>query len=259
MIKLISFNYYNKKKKLFGSVAQSLDLTPESSNQFDTNKIQASCFFDLLLSMETSKSNDSLKILELVRTKTDSSPSSTTNNSSNLANEIIDDKFSSPQVNQEADNTPNKEMNQTDTGDLRLGIAGKTSNLGVNTLPSSSAGTLNSANFNMNKPTANTSALNNNGINRVIASEAASENYNSMIKALDLCYIEDDLNDNRFAIINAINLCVTVVAYATHANRANQMMIILDAIIPRYLDYLKSETETVLTANSSNLSLVFFY
>ena len=86
----------------------------------------------------------------------------------------------------------------------------------------------------------------------VSASEATTDNYNNMIKALDLCYIEDDPSNNRFAIINAINLCVTVVAYATHANRANQMMIILDAIIPRYLQYLKSETDTTESAYSLN-------
>jgi len=49
--------------------------------------------------------------------------------------------------------------------------------------------------------------------------------------------------DARFTVIDAVNVCVAVVAYATHALRANQMLIVLDAILPRYLNHIKSETE----------------
>jgi hypothetical protein len=63
----------------------------------------------------------------------------------------------------------------------------------------------------------------------------------SMIKVLDFCY-SDDLNA-RFSIIETINLCVTVIAYATQAYRANQMLIILDIVIPRYTQHLKTETD----------------
>lgn len=55
--------------QLFGSVAQMLD-TAENSTIIDTNKIQASCFLNLLISMETSKSIDNLKIMNLIRGQT---------------------------------------------------------------------------------------------------------------------------------------------------------------------------------------------
>ena len=59
------------------------------------------------------------------------------------------------------------------------------------------------------------------------------------IKPLDFCY--SDLTNNKFSMIDAINICVTVIAYATHANRAYQMLIVLDTIIPQYMDHLKNE------------------
>jgi hypothetical protein len=63
------------------------------------------------------------------------------------------------------------------------------------------------------------------------------------IKPLDFCY--SDLTNNKFSMLDAINLCVTVIAYATHANRAHQMLIVLDTIIPQYMDHLKSETDSM--------------
>jgi hypothetical protein len=124
--------------------------------------------------------------------------------------------------------------------------------------PNSNSNTLNRNNSNQG----GNSTVGAGGTTTVAASEATTDNYNNMIKALDLCYIEDDPNNNRFAIINAINLCVTVVAYATHANRANQMMVILDAITPRYLQYLKSETnktESICNTNIMKTSSVVNY
>lgn len=238
-----------------------LDLSSETTNVFDTNKIQASCFFDLLLSMETNKSTDSLRILELVHTPADmasTSSASTSGANLNVTNDSMDEKFSNPIIAH--DNLDHHSLNKENIPDLvdipgsnpKLTTGIKT-NLGVGTLPSSSIGTINSTMEIKNKNQPNTPQPSGNMVNRIVASDTTSENYNNMIKALDLCYIEDDPNNNRFAIINAINLCVTVVAYATHANRANQMMIILDAIIPRYLEYLKAETEQVQSSNSSNL------
>lgn len=47
--------------QLFGSVAQILDKNKTNLNVVDTNKIQSSCLMNILLSMETNKSVDSLK------------------------------------------------------------------------------------------------------------------------------------------------------------------------------------------------------
>jgi hypothetical protein len=65
----------------------------------------------------------------------------------------------------------------------------------------------------------------------------------NIIKPLDFCY--SDLVNNKFCMIDAINLCVTVIAYATHANRAYQMLVVLDAIVPQYMEYLQNETEAL--------------
>ena len=65
------------------------------------------------------------------------------------------------------------------------------------------------------------------------------------IKPLDFCYSE--LANNKFSMIDAINLCVTVIAYATHENRAYQMLIVLDSIVPQYMEHLKSETDSAET------------
>lgn len=81
-------------------------------------------------------------------------------------------------------------------------------------------------------------------------SSKTSDGYRNGIRALDFCYSDDQ--NIKFNIIDSINLCVTVVAYATHAYRANQMLTILDVIIPRYFIYLKQETDAVINQNKSN-------
>jgi hypothetical protein len=78
----------------------------------------------------------------------------------------------------------------------------------------------------------------------MLASAKSVENYRNMIRALDFCYNDD--SSIRFSIIDSINLCVTVVAYASHAYRANQMLIILDVIIPRFLEFIRAETDRAL-------------
>lgn len=56
--------------QLFGSVAPLLDATPDHSDLLDTNKIQASCFLNILLAMESSRSSsDDLKIMDLVNSR----------------------------------------------------------------------------------------------------------------------------------------------------------------------------------------------
>jgi hypothetical protein len=70
--------------------------------------------------------------------------------------------------------------------------------------------------------------------------------YKSNIKALDFCYSDEN---QKFNCVDAINLCVTVVAYAAHAHRASQMLTILDVVIPRYLNHIKQETDTLVNSN----------
>lgn len=53
-------------------------------------------------------------------------------------------------------------------------------------------------------------------------------------------------DETRFSVIDTVNTCVTVVAYASHTSRSNQMLIILDAILPLYLKHLKSETDSII-------------
>jgi hypothetical protein len=70
-----------------------------------------------------------------------------------------------------------------------------------------------------------------------------------MLQPLDFCY--SDESNIRFSIINAINLCVTVIAYATHGTRAHQMLSILNILIPQYTDHLKEQTDAKAFIQSS--------
>jgi len=81
-----------------------------------------------------------------------------------------------------------------------------------------------------------------NGTNGVVNGTMSKQ-----IKTLDFCY----LDENKFTIIDAINLCVTIVAYASNANRASQMLVILDVLIPRYLNHIKNETDKIQVNNKS--------
>jgi hypothetical protein len=205
--------------------------------------------------METNKATDRLKILELVKQNNDILP---TNSSNTITLPEISEEKKTNQIVIETIDSKKDIFDNIENSNKLVGGGAITSKLS-NTLPSSSAANINNNilttnNKNQTIPGATSSAS---VINRLQVSEQSSENYSNMIKALDLCYIEDDINNSRFALINAINLCVTVISYATHANRANQMMIILDAIIPRYLEYLRSETEIV--KNNSNLQKYIYF
>ncbi|XP_032879501.1 protein unc-80 homolog isoform X3 [Amblyraja radiata] len=59
------------------------------------------------------------------------------------------------------------------------------------------------------------------------------------LKSLDFCYGNEDL---AFSIIEAIKLCVTVVAYAPESLRSLQMLMVLEALVPCYLQKLKKLT-----------------
>ncbi|CAF3737280.1 unnamed protein product, partial [Adineta steineri] len=59
------------------------------------------------------------------------------------------------------------------------------------------------------------------------------------IKTLDFCYADDD---TVFTLLNCIDVCVTVVAYAPDSIRSLQMLGIIDLLLPKYLEYLKDRT-----------------
>ncbi|XP_008257305.2 protein unc-80 homolog isoform X1 [Oryctolagus cuniculus] len=64
------------------------------------------------------------------------------------------------------------------------------------------------------------------------------------LKSLDFCYGNEDLT---FSISEAIKLCVTVVAYAPESFRSLQMLMVLEALVPCYLQKLKRQTSQVET------------
>lgn len=56
------------------------------------------------------------------------------------------------------------------------------------------------------------------------------------LKALDFCY---QLDNEHISILDAISLCVTVAGYAADSQRAYQMFIILEAMLPIFLRHLQ--------------------
>ncbi|XP_078453386.1 protein unc-80 homolog [Lampetra planeri] len=59
------------------------------------------------------------------------------------------------------------------------------------------------------------------------------------LKSLDFCYGNEDL---AFSMAEAIKLCVTVVAYAPESFRSLQMLSVVEALVPCYLQRLKTLT-----------------
>ncbi|KFW71081.1 Protein unc-80, partial [Pygoscelis adeliae] len=68
------------------------------------------------------------------------------------------------------------------------------------------------------------------------------------LKSLDFCYGNEDLT---FSISEAIKLCVTVVAYAPESFRSLQMLMVLEALVPCYLQKLKRQTSQVETVTAA--------
>nr|XP_054603628.1 protein unc-80 homolog isoform X2 [Nothobranchius furzeri] len=66
--------------------------------------------------------------------------------------------------------------------------------------------------------------------------------------SLDFCYGNEDL---AFSISEAIKLCVTVAAYAPESFRSFQMLMVLEALVPCYLQKLKSNTVTMESASAA--------
>ncbi|XP_064455968.1 protein unc-80 homolog isoform X2 [Ornithodoros turicata] len=59
------------------------------------------------------------------------------------------------------------------------------------------------------------------------------------LRALDFCY---QMDPDTLTILDAISLCVTVVSYASDSHRGHQMLTILEAILPFYLNHLQALT-----------------
>ncbi|KAJ8003918.1 hypothetical protein DPEC_G00153380 [Dallia pectoralis] len=68
------------------------------------------------------------------------------------------------------------------------------------------------------------------------------------LRSLDFCYGNEDL---AFSITESIKLCVTVVAYAPESFRSLQMLMVLEALVPCFLQKLKSNTMTMESASAA--------
>nr|XP_055069095.1 protein unc-80 homolog isoform X5 [Misgurnus anguillicaudatus] len=68
------------------------------------------------------------------------------------------------------------------------------------------------------------------------------------LRSLDFCYGNEDL---AFSISEAIKLCVTVVAYAPESFRSLQMLMVLEAVVPCYLQKLKNNMQTLESASAA--------
>ncbi|XP_035384136.1 protein unc-80 homolog isoform X2 [Electrophorus electricus] len=66
------------------------------------------------------------------------------------------------------------------------------------------------------------------------------------LRSLDFCYGSEDL---AFSISESIKLCVTVVAYAPDSFRSLQMLMVLEALVPCYLQRLKSNGQALESAS----------
>ncbi|KAE8580437.1 hypothetical protein XENTR_v10024429 [Xenopus tropicalis] len=68
------------------------------------------------------------------------------------------------------------------------------------------------------------------------------------LKSLDFCYGNEDM---AFSISECIKLCVTVVAYAPESFRSLQMLMVLEALVPCYLQKLKRQTSQLETVSAA--------
>jgi len=59
------------------------------------------------------------------------------------------------------------------------------------------------------------------------------------LKALDFCY---QMDPEVLSILDAISLCVTVVAYAADSQRSHQMLLILESILPLFMKQMQTLT-----------------
>ncbi|XP_076872130.1 protein unc-80 homolog isoform X4 [Brachyhypopomus gauderio] len=66
------------------------------------------------------------------------------------------------------------------------------------------------------------------------------------LRSLDFCYGNEDLS---FSISESIKLCVTVVSYAPESFRSLQMLMVLEALVPCYLQKLKTNGQALESAS----------
>ncbi len=236
--------------QFFGSVAHCLDTnTALDTLSVDTTKIHASCFLDILLALETNKPQDTLKISELTQPSqeianlTDLFLNSRSNSTTDVKNQIHDtesinakQQIDASLINTISSTTPGNISNLITTNNLLLTSAGALDLNQINTL----------TNARYNSITNGLLPIKDDHPTIYTTFETHIETRQSLPAILqqpvDHLPTIDPTND-RFSIIDAVNVCVSVVAYATHAQRANQMLIVLNAILPRYLNYIKSETD----------------
>ncbi|CAM4854616.1 unnamed protein product [Rotaria socialis] len=55
-------------------------------------------------------------------------------------------------------------------------------------------------------------------------------------------YITNHYDDTIFTVLNCIDFCVTVVAYAPNSTRSLQLLDVIDLSLPKHLEYLKDRT-----------------
>ncbi|XP_055936881.1 protein unc-80 homolog isoform X2 [Argiope bruennichi] len=77
-------------------------------------------------------------------------------------------------------------------------------------------------------------------------------NVEKPLRALDFCYQNDP---DTLSILDAISLCITVVAYAADSHRGHQMLTILEAVLPFYLRHLQNLTTKKETPGGSRSEL----
>ncbi|KAJ8256018.1 hypothetical protein COCON_G00198820 [Conger conger] len=68
------------------------------------------------------------------------------------------------------------------------------------------------------------------------------------LRSLDFCYGNEDL---AFSISESIKLCVTVVAYAPESFRSLQMLMVLEALVPCFLQKMKNNTLALESASAA--------
>ncbi|XP_067932003.1 protein unc-80 homolog isoform X2 [Watersipora subatra] len=62
---------------------------------------------------------------------------------------------------------------------------------------------------------------------------------NEPIRTLDFCYDENE----EYKVLDAINTIITVVAYQTESHRSTQMLVVLEAIMPWYMQSLLTQAQ----------------
>ena len=76
------------------------------------------------------------------------------------------------------------------------------------------------------------------------------------LKALDFCY---QMDPEAISLLDAISLCVTVVAYAADSQRSLQMLLILESILPLFMKHMQTLTMKKETPGGPRTELQMIY